>query len=98
MTAIDTLLELFRDGEAQDEFGQDPEGYLAEHGGITPEEFLDAMPEVCDNLPPEQAEVLRAAYGIESPEGAPELDDALADQIPPVPQDATTAELMEHYA
>ena len=65
---------------------------------MCPQEFLESMPEVCDPSPPEQAEVLRAAYGLESPEGSPDLDPALADQIPPVPEDASTAELMEHYA
>jgi hypothetical protein len=93
MSTVDVLLDLFRGDAGQD----DPAGYLEENG-VSPEEFLDSMPEVCDSLPPEQAEVLRAAYGIESPDGAPALDDAVADQIPPVPEDATTAELMEHYA
>jgi hypothetical protein len=93
MSTVDVLLDLFRGDAGTD----DPSGYLAEQG-VSPEEFLESMPEVCEQLPPEQAEVLRAAYGLESPDGAPELDDALADQIPPVPEDATTAELMEHYA
>jgi hypothetical protein len=93
MSTVDVLLDLFRGDAGQD----DPAGYLEENG-VSPEEFLDAMPEVCDSLPPEQAEVLRAAYGLDSPEGAPELDESVASQVPPVPEDATTAELMEHYA
>src|SRR5918993_275623 len=93
MSTVDVLLDLFR-GDAGTE---DPQAYLEENG-VSPEEFLESMPEVCESLPPEQAEVLRAAYGLESPEGSPDLDPALADQSPPVPDDASTAELMEHYA
>ena len=81
MSTVDVLLDLFRGDAGTD----DPSGYLEEQG-VSPEEFLDSMPEVCDQLPPEQAEVLRAAYGIESPDGAPELDEALADQIPRCPR------------
>src|ERR687898_2161034 len=93
MSTVDVLLDLFRGDAGTD----DPQAYLEENG-VSPEEFLESMPEVCESLPPEQAEVLRAAYGLESPEGSPDLDPALADQIPPVPDDASTAELMEHYA
>jgi hypothetical protein len=66
MSVIDMLLDLFQDEDEQAEFQEDPAGYLDEHGpeGLTAEDILAAMPGVCAGLPPEQADAVRAAYGL----------------------------------
>ena len=72
MSVIDMLLDLFRDDSAQDELAADPAGYLATHGleGLTAEDVLNAMPGLCGALPPEQADAVRAAYGLDGPSGS----------------------------
>jgi hypothetical protein len=69
MSVIDMLLDLFRDDSAQDELAEDPAGYLATHGleGLTAGDVLNAMPGLCGALPPEQAEAVRAVYGLDGP-------------------------------
>ena len=66
MSVADFLLDLFRSEEEQAAFADDPAAYLEAHGleGITADDVLAAMPEVCAQLPEEQAEVLRTSYGI----------------------------------
>ena len=66
MSVIDMLLDLFQDEDEQAEFQEDPAGYLDEHGpeGLTAEDILAAMPGVCAGLPPDQADAVRAAYGL----------------------------------
>ncbi len=66
MSVADFLLELFRSEEEQAAFADDPAAYLEAHGleGMTAEDVMAAMPEVCAQLPEEQAEVLRTSYGI----------------------------------
>jgi hypothetical protein len=72
MSVIDMLLDLFQDEDEQAEFQEDPAGYLDEHGpeGLTAEDILAAMPGVCAGLPPEQADAVRAAYGLPGPGGS----------------------------
>jgi hypothetical protein len=66
MSVVDVLLDLFRSEEEQAAFADDPSAYLESHGleGITADDVLAAMPDVCAQLPPEQADVLRTSYGI----------------------------------
>jgi hypothetical protein len=93
MSASDILLNLF----LADDGSPEQEAAAEEAGDLSSEEILDAMPEVADQLPPEQAAVVRAAYGLEQPEGAPEVPAEIADQLPPLPDDASPAEMMAHY-
>ena len=71
MSVIDTLLDLFRSEETQAELAESPADFLEANGleGLTAEQVLAAMPDVCAALPPEQAEVLRTAYGISGAAG-----------------------------
>ena len=90
MSVIDMLLDLFRDDSAQDELAADPAGYLATHGleGLTAEDVLNAMPGLCGALPPEQAEAVRAVYGLDGPSGGGSASSAAASvhaTLPPPP-------------
>jgi hypothetical protein len=93
MSASDILLNLF----LADDGSPEQEAAAEEAESLSSEEILDAMPEVADQLPPDQAAVVRAAYGLEQPEGAPEVPAEIAEQIPPLPEDASAAEVMAHY-
>ena len=61
MSVIDFLLDLFRSEEQQAELAENPSDFLNEHApdGLTADQILAAMPEVCAALPPEQADVIR---------------------------------------
>ncbi|HEY8524202.1 MAG TPA: hypothetical protein VIL48_04515 [Acidimicrobiales bacterium] len=89
----DVLLNLF----LADDGSPEHEAAVEEAGELSGDEILQAMPEVIEHLPPEQAAFVSAAYGLEPPEGAPELPPEIANQLPPVPEHATAAELMAHY-
>jgi hypothetical protein len=71
MSVIDLLLDLFRDDEQRTELADDPTAYLDEHApdGLSAEDILAAMPGVCAALPPEQADAVRTAYGLEDTSG-----------------------------
>jgi hypothetical protein len=71
MSVFDFLFDLFSDEEARTAMAADPEGYVGEHlpEGMTSEQFLDGVEAVCGELPPEQATVLRQAYGLDGPDG-----------------------------
>ncbi len=66
MSVVDLLLDLFRSEEQQAAFADDPTSFLNEYApeGLTAEDVLAAMPAVCASLPPEDAAVLRTAYGL----------------------------------
>ena len=85
MSVIDMLLDLFRDDESRDELAASPSDYLEEHGieGLTAEQILEAMPGLCGALPPEQAESVRAAYGLADPGSSPSA--AIAPQLATLP-------------
>jgi hypothetical protein len=85
MSVIDMLLDLFRDDESRDELATSPSDYLEEHGidGLTAEQILEAMPGLCGALPPEQAEAVRAAYGLADPGSSPAA--AIAPQLATLP-------------
>jgi hypothetical protein len=96
MSVIDMLLDLFRDDESREELATSPSDYLEEHGidGLTAEQILEAMPGLCGALPPEQAEAVRAAYGLadpSDPSGGSSLSASIAPQLatlpPPPPVD-----------
>jgi hypothetical protein len=67
MSVFDFLFDLFGDEEARTEYANDPDGYTEDHlpEGVTGADVLAAIPQVCAALPPEQALVLRSAYGLE---------------------------------
>ena len=88
MSVIDMLLDLFRDDEARDELATSPSEYLESMGldGLTADEVLAAMPGLCGALPPEQAEIVRSAYGLDDPgdpAGATAASSALGASIDP---------------
>jgi hypothetical protein len=66
------LFDLFGDEEARTEYAEDPEGYTEDHlpEGLTGADVLAAIPSVCAALPPEQAAVVRAAYGLSGDGGS----------------------------
>jgi hypothetical protein len=84
MGVFDFLFDLFQDEEARTEFAADSEGYVDEHlpEGMTSEEFLDGVQSVCGELPPEQATILRQAYGLDGPDGP---DGPSTPSYPPAP-------------
>ena len=86
MSVFTFLFNLFDDEEALTEYANDPDGYTEDHlpEGMTSAEFYEGVQGVCDALPPEQAAVLRSAYGIDAPEGydGPTYD---APPLPPAP-------------
>jgi hypothetical protein len=85
MSVIDMLLDLFRDDESREELATSPSDYLDEHGidGLTAEQILEAMPGLCGALPPEQAEAVRAAYGLADPGSSASA--AIAPQLATLP-------------
>jgi hypothetical protein len=66
MSVIDFLLGLVQDDDARAEYAEDPARYTAERlpENVTGADVLAALPEVCSQLPPEQAGPLLQAYGL----------------------------------
>src|SRR5688572_13705538 len=85
MSVFDFLFNMFDDDEELTEVADDSEGFTAEElpEGLTSAEFTEGVLSVCGELPPEQADVVRAAYGIEGPDGSPPPPRPA--QLPPPP-------------
>jgi hypothetical protein len=73
MSVFDFLFNMFDSEEDLTEVADDSAGVAAEDlpEGLTSAEFNEGVLSVCEALPPEQADVVRAAYGIAGPDGSP---------------------------